>query len=277
MNGLTSLPAPKIRAALAAAVLLLSACATVPGTGRTQFRFTTLGMEMSLGAEAFGSELEGAKLVQGGPDQEMVQRIGQRIAQAAEQLYSDPSAEFEWEIVLIDEPKTVNAWCLPGGKMAVYTGLLPVTQDEDSLAVVVGHEVAHAVARHGGERMSQELTFQLGLGIAASSMEDMDPDEQDAVLGALIGVGTYGVLYPFSRTQENEADELGLYMSAWAGYDPRKAVGLWERMARLGGDKPPELLSTHPSDAKRIAHMQELMPEALRLYEEGKKQRAAGG
>jgi len=271
-----SLPAPKMRAVLAAVLLLLAGCATVPGTGRTQYRFTSLGMELSLGAEAYVSELEGAKLVTSGADHEMVKRIGDRIAQSAMQLYPEPAAEFEWEIVLIDDPKMVNAWCLPGGKMAVYTGLLPVTQDEDSLAVVVGHEVAHAVARHGGERMSQELTFQLGLGLAAVSMSDMDADEQNAVMGALIGVGTYGVLYPFSRTQENEADELGLYTAAWAGYDPQKAIGLWERMAAMGGDKPPELLSTHPSDATRIEHMQELMPEALRLYKEGQKQRAAG-
>ncbi len=276
MCWMTSLTAPKMRGMLAAALLLLAGCATVPGTGRSQFRFTSLGMELSLGSEAYASELQGAKLVASGPQAEMVQRIGQRIAEAAQQLYPDPAAEFEWEIVLVDDPKTVNAWCLPGGKMAVYTGLLPVTGDEESLAVVVGHEVAHAVARHGGERMSQELTFQLGLGVAAASMEDMEPDEQNAVMGALIGVGTYGLLYPFSRTQENEADELGLYMSAWAGYDPRVAVGLWQRMAKLGGDKPPELLSTHPSDATRIAHMQELMPEAVRLYEEGQRQRSGG-
>jgi predicted Zn-dependent protease len=256
-----------------AAILLLAGCATVPGTGRKQFRLTSLAMEMSLGADAYGSELEGAKLVTSGADHDMVQRVGERIAAAAERLYAEPASEFDWEIVLIDEPKTVNAWCLPGGKMAVYTGLLPVTQTEDSLAVVVGHEVAHAVARHGGERMSQEITFQVGLGVAATSMDDMEPGERDALLGALIGVGTYGVLYPFSRTQENEADELGLYMSAWAGYDPREAVGLWERMAKMGGDKPPELLSTHPADATRIAHMKELMPEALRLYEEGRKER----
>lgn len=259
-----------------AAAALLAGCATVPGTGRTQYRFTSLGMELGLGAEAYASELGEAKLVTSGADYQMVQRIGERIAAAAEQLYPEPSTEFEWEIVLIDDPKTVNAWCLPGGKMAVYTGLLPVTQDEDSLAVVVGHEVAHAVARHGGERMSQELTFQLGLGVAAVSLGDMDPEEQNAVMGALIGVGTYGVLYPFSRTQENEADELGLYMSAWAGYDPQKAIGLWQRMAQMGGAKPPELLSTHPSDATRIEHMQELMPEALRLYKEGQKRLAAG-
>ncbi len=256
-----------------AALLLLGACATVPGTGRSQFRFTTLDMEMSLGADAWSSELEGARVVTAGSDADMVQRVGERIAAAAERLYAEPSTEFDWEIVLIDDPKMVNAWCLPGGKMAVYTGLLPVTQTESALAVVVGHEVAHAVARHGGERMSQELTFQVGLGVAATRMDDMEPGERDAVLGALIGVGTYGVLYPFSRTQESEADELGLMMSAWAGYDPREAIGLWQRMAAMGGDKPPELLSTHPADATRIEHMQELMPEALSMYEEGRKSR----
>jgi len=267
---MTSPLAPLSRAA---ALLLLAGCATVPGTGRSQFRLTSLAMEMGLGADAYDSELAEAKLITSGSDYEMVQRVGQRIADAAVRLYAEPAAEFDWEIVLVDDPKTVNAWCLPGGKMAVYTGLLPVTQNEDALAVVVGHEVAHAVARHGGERMSQELTFEVGLGLAATRMDDMEPGERDALLGALIGVGTYGVLYPFSRTQENEADELGLYMSAWAGYDPREAIGLWQRMARMGGSKPPELLSTHPADDTRIEHMKDLMPEALRLYEEGKTSR----
>jgi predicted Zn-dependent protease len=268
---MTSPLAPLSRTA--ALLLLLAGCATVPGTGRSQFRFTSLEMEMSLGADAYDSELEGSKLITSGADHDMVQRVGERIAAAAERLYEKPAAEFDWQIVLIDDPKTVNAWCLPGGKMAVYSGLLPVTQDEAALAVVVGHEVAHAVARHGGERMSQELTFEVGLGLAAKRMDDMEPGERDAVLGALVGIGTYGVLYPFSRTQENEADELGLFMSAWAGYDPREAIGLWERMSKMGGAKPPELLSTHPADEKRIEHMKELMPEALEKYEAGKKYR----
>ena len=264
---------PVARRMGAAALLLLAGCATVPGTGRSQFRFTPLETEMSLGEEGYASELEDAKLITSGPDYEMVQRVGKRIAAAASELYPEPAAEFEWEITLVDDPKTVNAWCMPGGKMAVYSGLLPVTKNEEALAIVVGHEVGHAVARHGGERMSQDIAFSLVLGVAATSMSDMKPQEKDAVLGALVGVGTLGVLYPFSRKQEAEADELGLYIAAWAGYDPHAAIPLWQRMADTGGDKPPELLSTHPSDESRIEHMQELMPQAEDMYKQGKQQR----
>ena len=251
---------------------LLAACATVPGTGRSQFRFTSLEMELSLGEEAYATELEGAKLVTSGPDYEMVKRVGQRIADAAMELYPEPAAEFDWEIRLIDDPQ-VNAWCLPGGKMAVYTGLLPVTGDEDALAVVVGHEVGHAVARHGGERMSQQLGMVALTTAAAVSMSDMESEDRDGLLLAMGLAGTYGVLMPFSRTQENEADELGLYIAAWSGYDPRAAIPLWQRMAKSGGSKPPEILSTHPSDETRIAHMEELMPQALEMYEDGKRER----
>jgi predicted Zn-dependent protease len=263
---------PLARWARAGALVLLAGCATVPGTGRSQFRFTSLDMEMSLGEQGYESELEGAKLITSGPDYEMVQRVGQRIADAAMELYPDPSAEFQWEIKLIDDPKTVNAWCMPGGKMAVYSGLLPVTQNEESLAIVVGHEVGHAVARHGGERMSQDLAASVVLGVAATSLSDMKPEEKEAVMAALVGVGTYGVLYPFSRKQEAEADELGLYIAAWAGYDPHAAIPLWQRMSQMGGAKPPEILSTHPSDESRIEHMKELMPDAEDKYEQGKRQ-----
>src|SRR5258705_2856937 len=181
-----------------AALLLMAGCATVPGTGRSQFRFTSLDMEMSLGEESYQSELKDAKLITSGADYEMVQRVGKRIADAATQLYPEPAAEFEWEAKLIDDPKTVNAWCMPGGKIAVYTGLLPVTQNEEALAIVVGHEVGHAVARHGGERMRQDLAFSVGLGVTAASLSDMKPEEKDAVLTALVGIGTYGVLNPYS-------------------------------------------------------------------------------
>jgi predicted Zn-dependent protease len=221
--------------------------------------------------------MKGAKLIKSGPQYDMVQRVGKAIAAAAEHLYPDPSRDFHWEVSLIDDPKTVNAWCLPGGKIAVYTGLLPVTQDEAGLAVVVGHEVGHAVARHGGERMSQSMMVELGLNVADASMTKMTSAQKDSVMTALAGVGTYGVLNPFSREQEAEADELGLYMAAYAGYDPHAAIGLWTRMGQTGGKSPPELLSTHPSDEHRLEHMQELMPKAMEKYEQGQKERAGGG
>ena len=250
---------------------LLAACATVPGTERSQLMVVPLSMEMSLGGEGYQQTLSESKLVTSGPEYESVQRVGARIAEAAKHLYPDPSSRFTWEVVLIDEPQTANAWCMPGGKMAVYTGLLPITQDEDSLAVVLGHEVAHAVARHGGERMSQTLAAELLLVGASASMSDMDPEKRDMYLQAMVGVGTLGVILPYSRHHESEADELGIYLAADAGYDPRSSIGLWERMAHASqGQAPPEFLSTHPSSASRIEHLQEVMPQALAYYEASK-------
>jgi predicted Zn-dependent protease len=249
---------------------LLAACSTVPGTDRHQLLVTSPEEEMTLGQQGYEEALKGAKLITSGAQSEMVQRLGHAIAQAAVNQYPERCADFEWEVALIDDPKTVNAWCMPGGKIAVYTGLLPVTQDEAGLAVVVGHEVAHAVARHGGERMSQSMAAELLFGIADVSMSKMDPHEKDQIMTALVGGGTLAVLYPYSRVQEAEADEMGLYIAAFAGYDPRSAIGLWTRMGQMGGDKPPEILSTHPSDSSRLAHMKELMPKALEKYEEGR-------
>lgn len=260
--------------ALAVAPLLFAACSTVPGTNRSQLMMVPMSVEMSLGASGYQETLTEAKVITSGKDYDMVQRVGKRISDAANRLYPEIASQFDWQIVLLDDPQTVNAWCMPGGKMAVYSGLLPITKDEDSLAVVVGHEVSHAVARHGGERMSQELVFQAGLLGASASMSDMDPGERDQILQALVGVGTIGAILPFSRKHESEADELGLYLAADAGYDPRSAIGLWERMgASSKGEKPPEFLSTHPSDTTRIAHLQECMPQALSYYEEAKKQK----
>ena len=263
----------KLACLLTLSLPLLSACATVPGTDRHQLMMVPLSVEMSLGGDGYQQTLTESqgKLITSGPDFERVQRVGDRIAQAAQHLYPDPATRFTWEIVLIDEPETANAWCMPGGKMAVYTGLLPITQDEDSLAVVVGHEVAHAVARHGGERMSQTLAAELAIAGASAGMSDMDPEKRDMYLQAMVGVGTLGVILPYSRKHESEADELGLYLAADAGYDPRSAIGLWERMAaKSQGQAPPEFMSTHPSSASRIAHLEEVMPKALGYYEGSK-------
>lgn len=249
----------------------------MPGTGRSQLTFAlSPAQEIQLGEEAYREQLQGAKLVRSGPQYEMLMRIGPRIAQAAEHLYPDSLAtEFEWEFSLIDDPKTVNAWCLPGGKVAVYTGLLPVTRDEASLAVVVGHEVAHAIARHGAERISQQTGLQglLFAGGQLIGLSDMSASTQELTLQAL-GLGAQvGVLLPFSRTHESEADELGLYMSADAGYEPRAAIGLWERMAAAsGGSGPPEFLSTHPSEGTRIQRLEEHMPKALRYYNKARRE-----
>jgi predicted Zn-dependent protease len=249
-------------------LLLLAACSTVPGTGRSRVEWVSLSDEISLGEQAYAETMSQANIVTSGSDAAMVRRIGERVAAAAKELYPDPAAEFEFEVVLIDEPQTANAWCLPGGKMAVYTGLLPVTQDENSLAVVMGHEVAHAVASHGAERMTHNMITGFFLDAGSIVVADM-PSEQRDTLMAAFGLGAqYGVMLPFSRTHESEADELGLYLAAKAGYDPRASVGLWERMASMGGNRPPQWLSTHPSESTRIAHLQELMPEAMRIYRE---------
>ena len=248
------------------AATLLTACTTTP-TGRHQLNFMSSGEEMRLGSEAYDEMLAAEKLITSGPQFEMVQRLGKRIAAAAKDLYPDSGAQdFRWEFVLINDPKTVNAWALPGGKCAVYTGLLPITQDEASLAAVVGHEVGHAIAHHGAERMSQNMVLQGALMGASFSMRDMDGAQQQGIMAAL-GLGaTVGVMLPFSRAHESEADEIGLFLSANAGYDPNAAIGLWQRMAAAGGGAPPEWLSTHPSDETRIEDLKAIMPRAEEIY-----------
>jgi len=204
-------------------------------------------------------------------DAQMVRRVGERITRAVTQYYadkglSDKLAGFKWEYNLVDD-KAVNAWCMPGGKIVVYTGLLPVTQNEAALAAVMGHEVSHALLQHGNQRMSQGLLQQLG-GVALSVAVANKPAEtQNLFLGAY-GVGTaVGVLLPFSRKHELEADRYGLWWSAMSGYDPRQSIPLWERMEKASnGQKPPEFLSTHPSEGRRIDQLKKFMPEALTYY-----------
>ncbi len=260
------------------ALLLLASCASVPGSGRSQLKLIPLDKEIALGSQAYDETLQEATLITSGPDYEMVQRIGDRVARAARQMYPDPARRFDWEIVLIDDPGTVNAWALPGGKSAVYSGLLPVTGDEDSLAAVVGHEVFHALGHHGVERMSQ----QMGAGVLLTAVDlylgsrDRDPQERQRIMMAL-GIGsTVGVMLPFSRLHESEADEYGLYLAAAAGYDPNAAVGLWERMAAQGGARPPEFLSTHPSEGTRIERLKKAMPKAMRIYRRALREQQAG-
>jgi predicted Zn-dependent protease len=261
-------------AVLLTTLTLLTACATVVGSGRSQFQLVPLETEMSLGAQAWDETMAEAELITSGPDYEMVQRIGQRIAAAAPRLPGDnPANKFDWQFVLLDDPNTVNAWALPGGKSAVYSGLLNVTQDEDSLAMVIGHEVFHALGRHGAERMTQSLGFNLVMQLAGMSVADMPPEQADTIMQALGMAGTYGALMPFSRAHESEADEWGLYLAADAGYDPRTVIGLWERMAAANsGLRPPEILSTHPSENTRIQRLQAAMPRALEIWRAAQKQ-----
>lgn len=241
----------------------LAGCATVPYTNRRQFNIISDSEENAMGLQAYQETLAKAKLSSDAAAVAMVERVGRRIAAAADQ------PGFDWQFKLIDDPKTVNAFCLPGGRVAVYTGILPVTATEEGLAVVMSHEVAHALAHHGAERMSQGELVNLGGAALQAGMAKKDPAVQNQVLSAF-GLGAnIGVLLPFSRGHEAEADRIGLILMAKAGYDPRAAVPFWQRMASGGGQKPPEFLSTHPSDDTRIRKIQAELPEALKYYKPG--------
>ena len=235
-------------------------------SGRKQLNFYSLSQEMRLGSQAWEEALEEAAIVADGPDAEMVERIGRAIAKTARKRHPDPARKFRWEFKLLDEPETVNAWALPGGKCAVYSGLLKVTETEDGLAVVMGHEVAHALLRHGGERLSQGMVFQGAMMTADHTLEKSNPENRRTIMAAL-GLGaTLGILLPYSRSHESEADELGLFLSAASGFDPRAAVPLWERMEKASGKGPPTFLSTHPSEQNRIRRLAEITPRALGLW-----------
>jgi len=228
---------------------------TVPITGRKHLVDTTLQQDAALGLQSYQQILTTAQVVSSGEQADMVKRVGERLKKVVE----DPG--FQWEFTLI-QSNQVNAFCLPGGKVAVYTGILPIAQNENGLAVVMGHEIAHAIARHGAERMAQQKLVQLGTLVVGVSSSDMDPRQRAAIMGAL-GVGAqYGILLPFSREHESEADYMGLIYVARSCYDPTEAPKLWERMSASSKGAPAEFMSTHPSNATRIRQFQQWMPEA---------------
>ena len=255
-------------------IFLCSACSTVPITGRTQLSLVPPSNMLSMSLQQYDEFLKENQLSTDEDATTLVKKVGGRIRQAVEQYFVDHGMReelknYSWEFNLI-ESKEVNAWCMPGGKVAVYTGILPVTQDENGLAVVMGHEIAHAVAGHGGERMSHLLAVQLG-GVALAVAMAEKPEASRNLWFAAFGLGTQvGFILPYSRVQEYEADRLGLIFMAMAGYEPRHAVTLWERMAALkeGKEAPPAFLSTHPTDEARIAHIEKALPEAIRYYRE---------
>ncbi len=200
---------------------------------------------------------------------QMVRGCGERIQKAVEQYYKQKGlaqelSNYKWEFNVVDEA-TINAWCMPGGKVVFYTGILPVTQDENGLAVVMGHEVAHAVARHGNQRMSQGLFVQFGGAMLSVALSQKPAIVHDLFLKSY-GITTGITVLKYSRKHESEADKMGLIFAAMAGYDPEAAIAFWERMAAGGGQKPPEILSTHPSDERRIADLKKFMPEAKKYY-----------
>lgn len=256
--------------ALPIMLALLAGCSKVPITGRSQLNLLSEGEMMSMSFTQYQNFLkEHPPLPSSDQRVVLVKGIGNRLAAAAttflkEHDAADRVANFEWDFNVVDDPM-VNAWCMPGGKVVVYTGLLPVAQDEASLALVMGHEIAHAIARHGNERMSQALAVQ-GAGLTLQAFTAENPSLASDLFLQAYGVGGQLGMLVYGRKQESEADKMGLVFMAMGGYDPRVAPAFWERMAAQGGAKPPEFLSTHPSDERRIADLKAYMPEAMKYY-----------
>jgi predicted Zn-dependent protease len=251
----------------------LAGCETNPYTGRSQLLMTSVNQEMQMGAQAYSQVKNDPKMHQSQDPREIepVRRVAARIIEAAKRSkYAEMANQFQWEVTVIKDEKTMNAFALPGGKIAVYTGIFPVAKTEAGLAAVLGHEVTHALARHGAERMSQgQLTNAalqiLGTATGAAGGNAMLGQAAMAALGAGAQVG---VLLPFSRKHESEADYIGILLAADAGYDPRESIHLWERMEQVSGGKgPSEFLSTHPGHETRIEQLKKWMPEAMALYQ----------
>jgi len=250
-----------------AAAALVIACATNPFTGKSTLALVPDSQILPSAFTQYSTFLKENKVVSGTPDAQRVRTVGMKIKGAAEKWlaangYSGYLANYQWEYNLVDS-KEVNAWCMPGGKIVFYTGILPITQDEAGMAVVMGHEVSHALLNHGQQRMSADVLTQLGaVGVGAAVGSKSETTQQLAMQA--YGVGAqYGALLPFSRSHESEADKIGLTLMAIAGYNPDVAVAFWQRMAaKSGGQSPPEFMSTHPSDATRIANIKAMIPAA---------------
>jgi predicted Zn-dependent protease len=239
---------------------VLIGCAKVPFTNRRQSRLLPESMLTSMSLTEYQTFLKDHKLSNNQTQAQLVKTVGGNIKAAVEKFYnmtgrSKELATYKWEFNLVESPE-INAWCMPGGKVVVYSGIMPVTADEDGLAVVMGHEIAHALAHHGNERMSQSMMAQAG-GMALDVALANKPAETRNLFMNAYGIGTQvGALLPYSRLQESEADKIGLYIMAMAGYNPEKAGAFWKRMNAKGGAKPPEILSTHPSDASREKNLE---------------------
>ena len=262
--------------ALVIASLVIIACKTVPLTGRRGLQFYPSSEVNAMSFSQYSEVISTAKLSKNAQDVAMVKRCGTRIQTAVEKFlidngHSELLLGYDWEFNLIESPDA-NAWCMPGGKVAFYTGILPVCQDEAGVAVVMGHEIAHAIAEHGNERMSQQMAQQFG-GMALEVALDKQPEQTKMLANTAFGLGAqYGVMLPFSRTHESEADKMGLYFMAMAGYDPHEAAEFWKRMKSMtGGGAPSEFMSTHPAHDTRINDIESWMPEAMTYYDASKK------
>jgi metalloendopeptidase OMA1, mitochondrial len=249
------------RRLLPAAVLLLAACATVPYTGRSQLNLLPEGSELQMGRQAYTEVLRQSTINRDPVANGQLEGVGRRIAAATGRT------DYQWRFTLI-ESQEANAFCLPGGQVAVYTGILPITRDDAGLAVVLGHEISHAIAHHGAERLSQSLLIQTGLAATQVALASRDPATVRQVTSLLGAGAAVGVMLPWSRAQESEADHLGLIFMAKAGYDPHAAVAFWQRMMQAAkGRRPPEFLSDHPSDETRVRQIEAWIPEAMGYYQ----------
>ena len=256
---------------LALTLLIFYGCATVPVTGRKQLSLVSSDEINAMSAQQYKEVIAKGPLSTNVEQREMIKRVGARIEKGVEQYMASKGASsqlagFKWEFNLIQDDKTVNAWCMPGGKVAFYTAILPICKDETGIAVVMGHEVAHAIANHGRERMSQGLVQEFGMSTLGAAM-GQNPGLTSQIFQQAVGMGSQVGMLKFSRQHESEADHIGLIFMAMAGYNPEQAPVFWERMSKLGaGQKPPEFLSTHPSDETRINDLKGWMPEALGYY-----------
>ena len=251
----------------------LYGCETVPYTDRSQLVMISLSEEVALGDAAYRESLQKASIVHDPRQVEVVKRVANRIIKAAQNSqFSNLANQFYWEVNVIENSEP-NAFVLPGGKIMVYSGILPITQNDDGLAVILGHEVAHALARHGAERLTQNLLVNAGLTITEvvllSTSNNEQATETKRLALAALGIGAQiGVLLPFSRAHESEADRIGLLLAAQAGFSPHEAIKVWERMSRKFSGQPLEFLSTHPNHETRIQQFEEWMPEALTILEQ---------
>lgn len=249
---------------------LLTGCATVPITGRSQLNIIPDNEMHAMSYQQYDQVLTESTLSTDAAETARIKRIGGRIQTAVETYFEQEGLSshlegYAWEFSLIESDQ-INAWCMPGGKVAFYTGILPLCQDDTGIAVVMGHEIAHAIAEHGGERMSQGMVLQMG-GMALNEAIKNKPEETQALYMTAFAIGAqYGAVLPYSRQHESEADHMGLIFMAMAGYDPREAPKFWQRMSAAGGQKPPEFMSTHPSDETRVRKLNEHMAEALKYY-----------
>lgn len=251
-------------------VIFIISCSKVPITGRKQLIIIPDGQLYPASFGQYSDFMKTAKLSTNATQSQLVKKVGNNIKNAVEtylkeKKLSDRLSDYKWEFNLVEDP-TANAWCMPGGKVAVYTGILPITQTEAGLAVVMGHEIAHAIAEHGGERMSQSMIQQLG-GVALNvALKEKSAQTQSLWMAAYGAGSQVGVMLPFSRLHETEADKLGLIFMSIAGYNPSEAIAFWQRMSQNSTGKPPEFLSTHPSDNTRINDLKKYLPEAMKYY-----------